>query len=50
MGWRAYWDRVIKGKGTASEPFPTAKELWNDPKVRKIIDRHNELVKNIRNE
>ena len=26
-----YWERVIHGKGTVSEPWPTAEELWNDP-------------------
>ena len=40
-----YWERVIHGKGTASEPWPTAKELWEDPEVRKAIEAHNQLVK-----
>ena len=26
-----YWERLIYGKGTVAEPWPTAKELWNDP-------------------
>ena len=33
------------GKGTAAEPWPTAEELWNDPKVQKIIQDHNKSVK-----
>ena len=40
-----YWERVIYGKGTVAEPWPTAEELWNDPKVKKIIDDHNESVR-----
>ena len=40
-----YWERVIKGKGTVAEPWPTAEELWNDPKVRKIIKDHHNLIK-----
>ena len=40
-----YWERVIQGKGTAAEPWPTAAELWNDPEVKESIDTHNELVK-----
>jgi len=27
-----YWERVIKGKGTVAEPWPTAEELWNNVK------------------
>ena len=26
----SYWERVIHGKGTVAEPWPTAKELWED--------------------
>ena len=40
-----YWERVIQGKGTVSEPWPTAKELWEDPEVKKAIEAHNQLVK-----
>ena len=40
-----YWERVVHGKGTVAEDWPTAKELWDDPKVKKIIDEHNELVR-----
>ena len=40
-----YWDRVIHGKGTVSEPWPTAEELWNDPEVQKSIQNHNQFVK-----
>ena len=39
-----YWERVIYGKGTVSEPWPTAEELWNDPKVQKAIKTHNAEV------
>ena len=27
-----YWERVIRGKGTIAENWPTAEELWNDVK------------------
>jgi len=43
----AYWERVIHGKGTVSEPWPTAKELWNDPEVQKSIQTHNQSVKKV---
>ena len=39
-----YWERVIQGKGTVSEPWPTAEELWNDPEVQKSIQNHNQSV------
>ena len=32
-----YWERLIYGKGTVAEPWPTAEELWNDPDVQKNI-------------
>lgn len=40
-----YWERVIHGKGTVAEPWPTAEELWNDPEVQKSIQSHNQSVK-----
>ena len=40
-----YWERVIKGKGTVAEPWPTAEELWNDPVVKQSIDAHNNSIK-----
>ena len=40
-----YWEKVLYGKGTASEPWPTAAELWNDPKVQKSIQKHNAEVR-----
>ena len=40
-----YWERVIQGKGTVSEPWPTAEELWKDPEVQKSIQAHNQSVK-----
>ena len=40
-----YWERVIHGKGTVSEPWPTAEELWNDPDVQKSIQAHNQSVR-----
>jgi len=40
-----YWERVIQGKGTVAEPWPTAEELWNDPEVQKSIQSHNQSVK-----
>ena len=39
-----YWARVIHGKGTAAEPQPAAEELWKNPKVKKAIENHNELI------
>ena len=39
-----YWDRVIKGKGTVADRWPTAKDLWNDPTVKKLIDEHNKRI------
>ena len=27
-----YWERVIQGKGTVAEPWPTAEELWDNVK------------------
>ena len=41
----SYWERVIHGKGTVSEPWPTAEELWNDPDVQKSIQAHNRFVR-----
>ena len=40
-----YWERVIQGKGTVAEPWPTAEDLWNDPEVQKSIQSHNQSVK-----
>ena len=40
-----YWERVIHGKGTVEEPWPTAEELWNDPEVQEAIQTHNQSVK-----
>ena len=40
-----YWERVIHGKGTVAEPWPTAEELWKDPEVQKSIQAHNQLVR-----
>ena len=39
-----YWQRVIHGKGTVAEEWPTAEELWNDPNIQKAIKNHNELI------
>ena len=41
-----YWERVIHGKGTVAEPWPTARDLWNDPEVQKSIQDHNKSVAN----
>ena len=27
-----YWERVMYGKGTVAEPWPTAEELWDNVK------------------
>ena len=40
-----YWERVIQGKGTVAEPWPTAEELWNAPEVQRSIQDHNQSVK-----
>ena len=37
-----YWERLIHGKGTVAEPWPTAEELWNDPKVQEDIQKVRE--------
>ena len=39
-GW---W--LFRKKGTAAEPWPTAEDLWNNPKVQKAIQNHNELIR-----
>lgn len=39
-GW---W--LFRKKGTATEPWPTAEDLWNDPKVQQALQNHNELIK-----
>ena len=39
-----YWERLIHGKGTVAEPWPTAEELWDDPKVQKALKNHRELI------
>ena len=39
-GW---W--LFRKKGTVAEPWPTAEELWNDPKVQKAIKNHRDLIK-----
>ena len=28
-----YWERVIRGKGTVAENWPTAEELWDNVKT-----------------
>ena len=43
--WQKYWQRVIYGKGTVAEPWPTAEELWKEPEVKKIIEWNNELIR-----
>jgi len=37
-----FW--LFNKKGTVAEPWPTAKELWNNPKVKKAIDNHNKSL------
>ena len=32
-----YWERVIGGKGTVAEDWPTAKELWDNKEVQNDI-------------
>lgn len=32
-----YWERVIRGKGTVAEDWPTAEELWNNKEVQDEI-------------
>ena len=46
-----YWDRVIKGKGTVAEDWPTTEELWENVKeeareVRAILNKPNKKEKN----
>ena len=40
-----FWEWLIHGKGTVSEPWPTAEELWADPEVQKSIQEHNRSVR-----
>ena len=40
-----YGNWLFRTKGTVAEPWPTAKELWEDPEVQKIIQAHNKSVK-----
>ena len=35
---------LFRNRGTVAEPWPTAKELWKDPKVKAAIKNHNHLV------
>lgn len=41
-GYVNWW--IFRNKGTVAEPWPTAKELWEDPKVKAAIENHNNLV------
>ena len=37
-----FWEWLIYGKGTVSEPWPTVEEVLADPNVRKEIQKvHN---------
>jgi len=40
-----YGNWLFRKEGTAAEPWPTAEELWKDPKVQKVIKAHNKLVR-----
>ena len=40
-----FFDWLFYGKGTVSEPWPTAEELWDNPKVQKAIENYNNLVR-----
>jgi len=40
-----YGNWLFRKKGTAAEPWPTAKELWEDPEVQQIIQAHNKSVR-----
>ena len=42
-GYVNWW--LFRKKGTVAEPWPTAKELWDDPKVKAAIKNHNASVK-----
>ena len=37
---------LFRNKGTVAEPWSTAEELWDNPKVQEAIKNHNNLVKN----
>ncbi len=39
----SWW--LFRTKGTVSEPWPTAEELWNDSDVQSAIKAHNDSVK-----
>ena len=42
-----YGNWLFRTKGTAAEPWPTAEELWEDPKVQEFIEAHNKSLKKI---
>ena len=42
-GYVNWW--LFRKKGTVAEPWPTAEELWKDPKVQATVKAHNRLVK-----
>ena len=43
-----YWQRVIQGKGTVAEDWPTAEELWNDPDLKKEIEEVQATLNHIK--
>ena len=40
-----YGGWLFRKEGTVAEPWPTAKQLWEDPNIQKVIQRHNSLVR-----
>ncbi len=43
----SFWDWFVHGKGTVAEPWPTAEELFNNPKVQKEMKEVQEAFDRI---
>ena len=41
-----YGGWLFRTKGTASEPWPTGEEMWNNPKVQEEIKKVRDAFKN----
>ena len=45
-----YWERVIHGKGTVAEDWPTAEELWNNPDIKEEMKEVQSILKSPKKE
>ena len=43
------WDKIVHGKGTVAEPWPTVKEVLSDEKVQEDIKKVEDAFKVIDN-